>query len=524
MKILVTEPLSPEGIKLLSEKAEVDERYGLSPQELLTMVGDYDGLVVRSGTRVTEEVIDAARNLKIIGRAGTGVDNIALDAATRKGILVVNAPTSNSIAVAEHTIGLMLSLARHIPQGHLSLHEGKWEQKRYLGVELRGKVLGLIGLGRIGTAVARRAQGLEMETVAYDPFVAVDHARRSGVELVSLEDLLKRSDFISIHVPKTNLTKSMIDRKSIELMKPTAYIVNCARGGIVDESALLEAVSSGRLAGAALDVFSEEPPGNPALFQVENIITTPHLGASTKEAQENIALDIAEQVIVALRGDVPRHSINCPTVSPEELAELRPFMDLMERMGRFYAQTLRDHVQAMELTFSGEVADLDTSLLKSAAIKGLLESISDVPINLVNAGMLAEARGLSISERRTPSTHNFTNLISLRVSTTGEERMVAGTVVREEPHIVRIDDYWIDFAARGRLLVSLHEERPGILGRMGALLGDAGINISFVQVGRLERGGTGIMVLGLDDPVPSQVIDDILTLPSIKTTQLVTLD
>jgi D-3-phosphoglycerate dehydrogenase len=418
----------------------------------------------------------------------------------------------------------MLSLARNIPQGHLSLHEGKWERKRYLGVELRGKTLGLIGLGRIGSAVAKRAQGLEMEIVAYDPFVTVDHARRSGVELVSLEDLLKRSDFVSIHVPRTNLTKSMIDGDAIELMKPTAYIISCARGGIVDEAALLEAVSSGRLSGAALDVFSEEPPGDSALFQVENVIVTPHLGASTKEAQQNIALDIAEQVIAGLRGDVPRHAVNCPAVSPEDLTELRPFMDLMERMGRFYAQTLRQHVHEMELTFGGDVADLDTSLLKSSAIKGLLESISDVPINPVNAGMLAEARGLSISERKTPSTHNFTNLISLHVSTTGEDRVVAGTVVRGEPHIVRIDDYWIDFIAQGRLLVSQHEERPGILGRMGTLLGDAGINISFVQVGRMERGGPGLMVLGLDDPVPSHIIDDILTLPSIRTAQSVALD
>jgi D-3-phosphoglycerate dehydrogenase len=524
VRILVTESLSPEGIRLLSERAEVDERYGLSLDELLSMIGDYDGLVVRSGTQVTEEVIDAARNLKIIGRAGTGVDNIALDAATRKGILVVNAPTSNSIAVAEHTIGLMLSLARHIPQGHLSLRERKWERKRYLGIELRGKVLGLIGLGRIGTAVAKRAQGLEMEIVAYDPFVTVDHARRSGVELVSLEDLLKRSDFVSTHVPMTSLTKSMIDRKSIELMKPTAYIVNCARGDIVDEDAILEAVSSGRLAGAALDVFGEEPPSDSALFHTENIIVTPHLGASTKEAQENVALDIAEQVIGALCGDMPRYSVNCPSVSPEELADLRPFMDLVERMGRFYAQTSQDHLQDLELTFSGEVASFDTFLLKSAAIKGLLESISDVPINLVNAGVIAEARGLVISERKTSSIHNFTNLISLRVITTGGECLIAGTVVREEPHIVCIDDYWLDFVARGHLLVSLHEERPGILGRMGTLLGDAGINISFVQVGRQERGGTGIMVLGLDDPVPSQVIDDILTLPSIRTAQLISLE
>jgi len=523
MKVLVTEPLAEEGLALLREGAEVDMRLGLDAEQLAEVIGHYDALVVRSGTPVTASVIEAARRLKVIGRAGAGVDNIDLAAATRRGILVVNAPGSNSIAVAEHTLALMLALARRIPQADAKLRAGRWEKRSLAGVELRGKTLGIIGLGRVGTAVARRAAGLEMRLMAYDPFVAVDHAARLGVRLVSLDELLRTADFVSIHAPLTDLTRGMIGARELALMKPTAYLINCARGGIVDEEALARALAEGRLAGAALDVFAHEPPFDSPLLASEKVILTPHLGGSTQEAQRNVAVDVAQQVLAVLKGELPRYPVNAPALPPEELAELGPYIDLAERLGRFYAQLAGNNLVGVELVYAGEVAEHDTSLLKAAALVGLLSPISEEPVNLVNAELVAKGRGLVVEEHKSPVAEHFTGLISLRLSTTAGERLVSGTVMRGEPHIVRIDDFWLDFVAAGILLVSEHIEGPGILGRVGTLLGEAGVNISFVQTGRKGRGKRGVMVLGLDDPVTPQLLSEIMALPSIRAARVVKL-
>lgn len=523
MKVLVTEPLAREGLEVLRQHLDAHVMEEIDPHHLIEVIGDYEALIVRSVTQVTAAVIEAGRKLRVIGRAGTGVDNIDVEAATRRGIMVVNAPEGNSVSVAEHTIALMLALARHVPQADVSLRTGRWEKKRLAGVEVRGKLLGIIGLGRIGTAVARRAIGLEMEVIAYDPFVPVDHASRSGVRLVSLEQVLREADFISIHAPATDLTLGMIDSQKLALVKPTAYLINCARGGIVDEGALATALAEGRLAGAALDVFAQEPPTESPLLRSEKVIVTPHLGASTEEAQRSAALDVAEQVIAILRGEPARYPVNAPFISPEEMAELGPYVNLAERLGGFYARIAADNLQGLELAYSGEVAEHNTTLLTAAAIVGLLSPISEEPVNLINARLVAKGRGWVVTERVSPAGENFASLVTLRASTTAGERLVAGTVMRGEPHIVRIDDFWLDFVAKGYLLVSEHIEQPGILGRMGTLLGEAGVNISFVQVGRRERGGSGVMVLGLDDPVTPELLQEIMTLPSIRSARVVNL-
>lgn len=523
MKVLVAEALAQEGLELLREHFQVDEYQGLGPEALLQAIGDYEALIVRSQTKVNSALIEAGRKLRVIGRAGTGVDNIDLEAATRRGIVVVNAPLGNCISVAEHTIALLLALARNIVQADSSLRAGLWERKKLAGVEVRGKVLGLIGLGRIGTEVARRAAALEMAILAYDPFVPSEHAARSGVRLVSLEELLRQADFISLHVPATNLTQGMIGANELALVKPTARLINCARGGILDEEALLNALEGGRLAGAALDVFAEEPPRNPRLLSCEKVILTPHLGASTLEAQRETALDVVEQVIAVLKGQPARYAVNLPLVSPEELATLQPYIDLAGRLGNFYALLARNNFQALEMSYSGEVAEYNFSLLTSAAISGLLAPISEEPVNQVNARLISSERGWKVSESVSAAKENFASLITMKVKTSSGERLVAGTVMRGEPHIVRIDEFWLDFVARGLLLVSEHIERPGIIGRMGTVLGEAGVSISFIQVGRKEKGGPGVMVLGLDDPVTPETLERIRALPSVLDARVVNL-
>jgi len=483
---------------------------------LAAVIGGYDGLIVRSGTQVTAQVIQAADRLAVIGRAGTGVDNIDLEAATLRGIVVVNVPNSNAVSVAEHTIALLLALARHLPQADASLRARQWSRQELRGIEVRGKTLGIVGLGRIGSAVARRAQGLEMEVIAHDPFVAVDYAARQGVTLVSLEELLQESDFVSLHVPLTELTRGMIGAGELSMMRPTACLVNCARGRIVDEGALCAALEAGNLAGAALDVFAEEPLADSPLLRNDRVILTPHLAATTDEAQQQAAQEIVRQVVEVLRGQAPRYPVNIPPLSAEELAVLGPYMELALRLGRFYAQLAQGNLTEVELTISGEVAGHDPAVLTASALQGLLEAISEEPINVVNARLLSERRGLRVVERRTSAMENFTSSLALDVRTTKGEWSVMGTVLRGEPHIVRINGFWIDFVARGRLLVSEHIEGPGILGRVGTLLGEAGINISFVQVGRQERGGLGVMVLGIDDQLTPQVLKALQELPSIR--------
>ena len=515
-RVLVTDPLAEEGLAYLRQHVAVDVRLGLSPRGLAEAIGGYEGLIVRSGTQVTAQVIQAADRLAVIGRAGTGVDNIDLEAATLRGVVVVNVPNSNAVSVAEHTIALLLALARHLPQADASLRARRWSRQGLEGIEVRGKKLGIIGLGRIGSAVAQRAQGLEMEVMGHDPFVSVDYAARQGVTLMSLEELLRKSDFISLHVPLTERTRNLIGAEELAMMKPTAHLINCARGGIVDEEALHAALDAGNLAGAALDVFAEEPLADSPLLRNERVILTPHLAATTDEAQRQAAREIARQVVEVLKGQAPRYPVNAPPLSPEELTVLGPYVDLALRLGRFYAQLAQGNLTELELTTSGEVAAHDPTILTASALQGVLEAMSEEQVNVVNARLLAERRGLRIVERRTPAPENFTSSLTLNIRTTEGEWSVMGTVLRGEPHIVRINEFWIDFVARGRLLVSEHIEGPGILGRVGTLLGEVEINISFVQVGRQERGGLGVMVLGIDDSLTPEVLEALLELPSIR--------
>ncbi len=520
-RVLVTEPLSDEGLARLREHTQVDVREGLGAAGLAAIVGDYDALIVRSHTRVTAEVLEGGRRLQVVARAGSGVDNIDVEAATRRGVLVVNAPHGNTVAVAEHAMGLMLALARHIPAGDAATKDGRWPKGALMGAELRGKVLGIVGLGRIGTALAQRAAAFEMRLVAYDPFIAAEQAARLGVEMVSLEALLAQADFVSIHAPVNERTRGLIDATRLALMKPTARLINCARGGIVDEAALEQALAEGRLAGAALDVFSQEPPDPAGLVRSPRTVCTPHLAGSTEEAQESCALDVAEQVLAVLAGGVARYPVNAPRLSAEELATLGPYLELASRLGSFFGQMDGGALQRLEFVYAGEPATYDTALLRAGLLVGLLQPLVDEPVNLVNAGAVAASRGLAVAERREPEAESYTNLLTIRAITKEGERSVTGSVVRGRPRAVAVDGYWLDFPLGGYLLLSEHMEQPGILGRMGTLLGEAGISISFVQVGRLERGSLGVMVLGLDDPAPAGLIERIRALPSIRAVRLI---
>ncbi len=520
-RVLVTEPLSDEGLSRLREAVEVDVREGLSQEELVAAVAGYDALVVRSRTRVTAEVLAAGTRLRVVARAGAGVDNIDVEAATRRGILVVNAPHGNTVAVAEHTMGLMLALARHIPAADAATKAGRWPKGALVGGELRGKVLGIVGLGRIGSALARRAAAFEMRLVAYDPFVAAEQAARLGVEMVSLEDLLRQADFVSIHTPANERTRGLIDAGMLALMKPTARLINCARGGIVDEAALEQALAEGRLAGAGLDVFGQEPPTSPGLVHSPRTVCTPHLAASTAEAQEQCALDVVEQVLAVLSGRPARYPVNAPALSSEELAALGPYLELAARLGSFFAQMDGGALQRLEFVYAGEPARHDVALLRAAMLVGLLQLAVEEPVNLVNACAVAASRGLAIAERREPEAESYTNLLTIHAVTTEGERSATGSVVRGRPHVVGIDGFWLDFPLEGYLLLSEHIEQAGVLGRMGTLLGEAGVSISFVQVGRWGRGSRGVMVLGLDDPAPPGLLDRIREQPSIRSVRLV---
>jgi D-3-phosphoglycerate dehydrogenase len=524
-RILVTEPLAEEGLQLLRQQANVDVKTAQSVTALAAMVAPYEGLVVRSKTQVTEQVIAAAKRLAVIGRAGTGVDNIDLEAATRRGIVVVNAPYGNTVSVAEHTLAMLLALVRHIPRADSALHQGRWDKPSCQGVQVRGKVLGLVGLGRIGTAVARRALGLEMKVVGYDPFVTPERAEQLGVEWVPWEELLSNSDFLSLHLPESDQTEGLISGRELALMKQSAYLINCARGGLVDEQALLQALQEGRLAGAALDVFAEEPPVDSPLLRCENVVLTPHLAGSTAEAQRDTAVEVAQQVVDVLAGHIPRYPVNAPSLSADELEQLGPYLDLAQRLGSFYAQLAGDHLRAVEVACTGDIARQRVDLIISAVLVGLLSGASQEHVNWINAQVVAHERGISFAGRHEAqtSTPGWANLIELRLSTDSQQRVAAGAVLRGEPHIVQIDGYWLDFVARGLLLVSEHTEQPGILGRMGTVLGEAGVNIHFVQVGRRERGGPGILVLGLDDPLTPSVLDRVLALPSIRFARMVRL-
>ena len=524
MKVLVADPIGEEGVNILSSCAEVDVKTGLKPEELLSIIGDYEALVVRSQTQVTDKVIAAGKNLQVIGRAGVGVDNINVEEATQRGIVVVNAPTGNTISATEHTIALMLALARHIPQANASLKSGAWRRNDFVGTELRGKTLGIIGLGNVGSEVAKRARGLEMKVIGYDPFISVDHASNLQVELVDLKQLLKESDFITLHIPLTKSTKELIGAKELALVKPTVRIINTARGGLINEEALITAIKGKRVAGAAFDVFTKEPVTESVLFEENNIIVTPHLGASTTEAQVLVAKDVAEQIIAVLKGQPARYAVNAPFISAETLSALAPFIKAASITGKLLRQLIEGQLSSIRIKYDGEISNYDTNALKATILGGLLEEISEERINLVNANIVAARRGLTVVEEKEATCENYANLITVEVTTSTGKTTVATTVMRGETHIVRVNDYWIDIVpGGGYFLFSDHQDRPGLIGAVGKITGDANINISFMHLGRLKPRGQALMILVLDEPLPEEQQRQILSIPDVYTVKLVKL-
>jgi len=524
MKVLVTEQISDEGIEILRNCAEVDIRLNLNPDELISIIGDYEALVVRSQTKVSSEVIKAGNKLQIIARAGVGVDNIDIEEATHRGILVVNAPTSNTTAAAEHTIALILALARHIPQANALLKSGVWQRNNFVGIEVRNKVLGIIGLGNIGSEVARRARGLEMNVIAHDPFISADHARNLHVELVSLEQLLKDSDFITLHIPLTKSTEGLIGEKELVMVKPTVRIVNTARGGLIDEAALLRAVEEKRVAGAAFDVFETEPLTTSILFEDDNIIVTPHLGASTTEAQAMVAEDIATQIASVFKGQTARYAVNAPFISVETISVLSPFIKAATTAGKLVAQLVEGQMSSIQIKYEGEISNYDTNVLKAAVLGGLLEEISEERVNLVNANLIAARRGLTVLEQKEATSEHYASLITAEVTTSKDGVTVATTVVRGETHIARVNNYWLDvYPAEGNFLFCDHLDRPGLLGSVGMITGDANIDISAMHVGRLKPRGEALMILTLDEPVPEKQRQKILSVPDVYSAKFVKL-
>jgi len=524
MKVLICDPVSEEGIEVLRSHAEVDIRLGLKEEELVATIGDYEAVVVRSQTRVTAKVIQAGKKLQVIARAGAGVDTIDVDEATRHGIVVVNAPTGNTISAAEHTIALMLALSRHIPQANATLKSGVWRRSDFMGTEVRDKILGIIGLGNIGSEVAKRARGLEMKLIGYDPFISDDHAKKLQVKLVPLEQLLKESDFITLHLPLTSQTKGVIGKKELVLAKPTVRIINCARGGLIDEEALARAVKEKRVAGAAVDVFSTEPTTESVLFESDNIIVTPHLGASTTEAQIVAARMVSEQVIDILNGQPARYAVNAPFISVETLAVLAPFVRVASLLGRLASQLAEGQTNTIQIKYEGEISNYDTNALKAATLGGLLEGISEERVNLVNANLVAARRGLAIVEQKEATCENYASLITVAVTTSTGVTTVAGTVMHRQPHIVRVNDYWLDIEPTGAyFLFSDHRDRPGLIGAVGKITGDADINVSSMHLGRLKPRGQALMVLALDEPLPEEQRQKILSLPDVYNAKLVKL-
>lgn len=526
-KVLVSDPISDQGLQKLMDADDVvlDKKTGLSEDELAEIIGDYDALLVRSQTKVTPRIIEAAHKLKVIGRAGVGVDNIDLEAATQKGIIVINAPDGNTIATCELTMGMMMALARHIPQAYKKTITGEWDRKSFVGVELRSKVLGVIGMGRIGSEVAKRARAFGMEILGYDPFLTEDRAEKLGVTLATIDQICEQADFITVHTPLTNETRNLISKPQFAKMKKGVRIINCARGGIIDEEALLEAIDAGIVAGAAFDVFVEEPPrpDHPFLNHPK-IIVTPHLGASTIEAQENVATDVAEEVLHILRDEPFKNAVNMPPVPANVMAKLQPYFLLGERMGHFLAQMADSAAQEIIVSFSGELTEVDTSPLTRYIVKGVLSHHLGSDVNIINAMHMAKIRDVNIIREKSTASKGFTNLITVTLRSNGQERSIAGTLLNGYgPRIVKIDQYPVDVAPEGNIILVSHNDKPGIVGRLGSVLGDSGTNIATMQVGRKVVGGPAIMVLTVDKPVPPETMQQLSQLPDIAQVKEITL-
>ncbi|HEX5015593.1 MAG TPA: phosphoglycerate dehydrogenase [Candidatus Limnocylindrales bacterium] len=509
MRVLVAEPIAAEGVARLREHHDVDERPGLTRDELCASLPDYDALIVRSQVQVDAGIVGAGTKLQVIGRAGVGVDNVDLEAATRAGITVVNAPTGNTIAAAEHTLALLYGVARKIAAADASVRRGEWKRSQFTGLELRGRTLGIVGLGKIGQAIAARARAMEMPVVAADPYVTAEHAQHHGVELVSFEELLTRSDVVSVHVPLTRATRGLIGAEELAQMRPGAILLNVARGGVVDEAAVAAALKAGRLAGAGVDVFENEPPAGSPLLDAPNTVLTPHLGASTAEAQVAVAEEVADQVLDVLAGRSARYAVNAPLVTPETAQALEPYLPLAEILGRFYAQFSRTGVKALTLEIAGDLSAVDGTPLTAAVLRGILETSTTERVNLVNAAALAKARGITLVERKTPDAGAYAAQLTLSGQAGGQLTVVGGTVAGGEPRLTRLNDYRLDMEPADVMLITNHRDRPGMIGRIGQTLGEADVNISAMHVGRSAPRADALMILALDEDVNPAVADAI---------------
>ena len=526
MKVLVSDKLAPEGLEILKKgkTIQVDVNTGLSPEQLKKVIRNYDGLIVRSGTKVTKEIILAAKKLKIIGRAGVGLDNVDVEAASRKGIVVMNAPGGNTISTAEHTLSMILALSRNIPQAHLSLKEKRWDRKKFMGSEIYGKTLGIIGLGRIGAAVAKRAMSFEMKVIAFDPYLSLDKVKALKIEPVSLKELLKHSDYITVHTPLTGDTKHLISDKEIAAMKRGVRIINCARGGIIDERALIKGLTSGKIAGCALDVFENEPPLNSPLLGLDNVVITPHLGASTEEAQVNVAIDIAKQMCDGLKGKGMRNAVNVPAFTPELTQIIQPYITLAEKIGSLQSQLADGHITRLKIEYRGDIGTYDMTPITVACVKGLLKTYMGETVNYVNACVLAKERGIAIEETKTERAENFANLISVEVKTEKEELTVWGTVfAKTDLRIVRINKCYVEAHPAGYMLMIKNRDLPGVVGEIGTILGQNKINIAAMSFGREKSGGRAVSILNIDSVVPAKLLEQIKSSKNIFDAKLIKL-
>ncbi len=526
MKVLVSDNLSPLGVDVLKKAGlTVDVKTGMKPEELIACIGEYHGLVIRSATKVTAEVIKAAGNLKVIGRAGSGLDNVDRTAASAKGIVVMNTPGGNTVTTAEHAFALLISLCRNVPQATASMKAGNWEKKKFMGVELFNKTLGVIGLGAIGAQLAKKAQGFEMNVIAYDPFLSDEKAVALGVQKVDLPEVYRRADFISIHTPKTPETTGLISRDTIAQMKDGVRIINCARGGLVNESDLHEALVSGKVAGAALDVFEvEPPPKDHPLLSHPNVICTPHLGASTEEAQVNVAVAVAEQIVDYLVHGTIRNAVNFPSIPADQVSRLQPYLALGERLGAFAAQIFDGGAQSIDIEYMGVASEVQTAPVTIAVLKGFLTPILEDTVNFVNAPFIAKERGVAVNETIKPDAGDYRGLIALNVSSGDKKMHIAGTLFsRQSSRVVAIDNYPLDIVPEGEILFILNNDKPGVIGSIGTTLAKHKINIARMHFGRESAGGTAISAVNVDTSPSPEVLEEIRALPNILSVKQVIL-
>jgi len=518
MKVLVSDALSDVGVRIFEEAPgiEVTVKTDLGPEGILEEIPGYDALVIRSATKVTREVIEAGVNLKVVGRAGIGLDNVDIEAASRRGIVVMNTPDGNTITTAEHAIALLMSMTRNIPRATASMKAGLWEKKRLKGREVYGKTLGLIGLGHIGRIVADRARGLKMKVVVYDPYLKASVIEEADCEPLGFEELLRRSDYVTVHVPRTEETAGLLGTDAFSKMKPGAMLVNCARGGIVDEAALYDALSSGHLAGAALDVFETEPPGKHRLMELENFVCTPHLGASTMEAQDNVAKDVAEQIVSYLLHGTVKNAVNVPSVSSELMTVLRPWVVLGEKLGLFQGQLASSGFEEVEVRYLGKVTEYDVRPLTTGVLKGLLTPVMKDDVNYINARMVASDRGIKVLESTSQKSEDFGSLIMVRVKSVDGEMVVSGTIFGKTlPRILRINDFYLEAVPEGHMLLIHNEDKPGVIGRICSVLGGQGINISRMHVGQDPHKSRNIIVLSTEVPAGDGVLQEIRGLKDV---------